>query len=220
MKKTDLANKKMAGGDIKIKLANEGGRINWADEVEEVDPLGARVPPPSSWSKTEVVQKKPAEKVRVRVRKEVTLRKEITYPHYMPLGNHLAMTMGKEGVKKLMKEEGLRTEGEVEELLEKRYVAEMRREPGGCQNPLEEKFRRFDVEALGEGALQRLIRGWESRPDIASVEEGGKTKWFVTFLAMGPHSSHIIPPVAAKEQPSQDRGRGPFRGVEEEVIGH
>ena len=218
MKKTDLANKKMAGGDIKIKLANEGGRINWADEVEEVDPLGARVPPPSGWSTTEVKQKKPAAKVRVR--KEMTLKKEITYPHFMPLGSYLAMTMGKEGVKKLMKEKRLRTEEQLEKLLEERYIAEMRREPGVCQNPLGEEFRRFDVEALEEGALQRLIRGWESRPDIASVEEGGKTKWFVTLQAIGPQSSQIITPVTTKEQPGEDRGRGPFRGVEEEVIGH
>ena len=218
MKKTDLANKKMAGGDIKIKLANEGGRINWADEVEEVDPLGARVPPPSGWSTTEVKQKKPAAKVRVR--KEMTLKKEITYPHFMPLGSYLAMTMGKEGVKKLMKEKGLRTEEQLEKLLEERYIAEMRREPGVCQNPLGEEFRRFDVEALEEGALQRLIRGWESRPEVVCVEEGGKTRWFVTLLAMGPHSSHITTPVTTKEQPSQDRGRGQFRGVEEEVICH
>ena len=218
MKKTDLANKKMAGGDIKIQLADEGGRINWADEVEEVDPLGARVPPPSGWSTTEVKQKKPAAKVRVR--KEMTLKKEITYPHFVPLGSYLAMTMGKEGVKKLMKEKGLRTEEQLEKLLEERCIAEMRRELGVCQNPLGEEFQRFDVEALEEGALQRLIRGWESRPDIASVEEGGKTKWFVTLQAIGPHSSQIITPVTTKEQPSEDRGRGPFRGVEEEVIGH
>ena len=218
MKKTDLANKKMAGGDIKIKLADEGGRINWADEVEEVDPLGARVPPPSGWSTTEVKKKKPAAKVRVR--KEMTLKKEITYPHFMPLGSYLAMTMGKEGVKKMMKELGVKTEKRLEELLEERYVAEMRREPGVCVNPLGDKFQRFDVEALGEAALQRLIHGWESRPDIASVEEGGKTKWFVTLQAMGPHSSQITTPVTTKEQPSEDRGRGPFRGVEDEVIGH
>ena len=218
MKKTDLANKKMAGGDIKIKLANEGGRINWADEVEEVDPLGARVPPPSGWSTTEVKQKKPAAKVRVR--KEMTLKKEITYPHFMPLGSYLAMTMGKEGVKKLMKEKRLRTEEQLEKLLEERYIAEMRREPGVCQNPLGEEFRRFDVEALEEGALQRLIRGWESRPEVVSVEEGGKTRWFVTLLAMGPHSSHITTPVTTKEQPSQDRRRGQIGGVEEEVICH
>ena len=208
----------MAEEKIKINWADEGGWFNWADEVEEEIPLGARVPPPSGWSTVEVVKKKPAEKVRVR--KEVTLKKEITYPHYMPLGRYLTMTMGKEGVKKLMEEIKLRTEEQLEELLEKRYTTEMMRQPGVCQNPLGEEFQSFDVEALGEAAVQRLIAGWESRPDIASVEEGGKTRWFVTLLAMGPHSSHIITPVTTKEQPSQDRGRGPFRGVEEEVIGH
>ena len=65
-----MAKKKMAGGDIKIKLADEGGRINWVEEVEEEDPLGARVPPPSGWSTVEVVKKKPAEKVK-EVRKEL-----------------------------------------------------------------------------------------------------------------------------------------------------
>ena len=208
----------MGGADIKIKLVDEGGRINWADEVEEGDPLGTRVPPPSGWSKTVVVQKKPAEKVRVR--KEVTLRKETTYPHYMPLGSYLAMRLGKEGVKKMTKELGVKTEKRLEELLEERYVAEMRREPGVCVNPLGDEFQRFDVEALGEAALQRLIHGWESRPDIASVEEGGKTKWLMTLQAIGPHSSQIITPVTTKEQPGEDRGRGPFRGVEEEVFGH
>lgn len=212
-----MAKKKMAVGDIKIKLADEGGRINWVEEVEEEDPLGARVPPPSGWSTIEV-KKKPA--VRVRVRKEVTIKKEITYPHYMPLGKYLAWRLGKEGVKKLMKEVGVRTEERLEELLEEWYTAEMMRQPGVCKNPLGEKFRNFDVEALGEGALQRLISGWESRPEVVGVEKGGRTRWFVTLLALGPHSSHIITPVSTKEQPSQDTGRGQFRGAEEKVIGH
>ena len=108
----------MVGADIKIKLADEGGRISWADEVEEVDPLGARVPPPSGWSTTEVKQKKPAAKVRVR--KEMTLRKQITYPHSMPLGSYLAMRLGKEGAKKMMKELGVKTEKRLEVLLEEK----------------------------------------------------------------------------------------------------
>ena len=53
----------MAEEKIKINMADEGGWFNWADEVEEEIPLGARVPPPSGWSTVEVVKKKPAEKI-------------------------------------------------------------------------------------------------------------------------------------------------------------
>ena len=35
----------MAEEKIKINMADEGGWFNWADEVEEEIPLGARVPP-------------------------------------------------------------------------------------------------------------------------------------------------------------------------------
>ena len=59
------------------------------------------------------------------------------------------------------------------------------------------------------------IRGWESGEHIVSVGDGGEAQWFVTLLAMGPCSPLIsTSPIAIKEQ---DKERGPFRGVEEEV---
>ena len=73
---------------------------------------------------------------------------------------------------------------------------------------------------MGEGALQRLIRGWESGPQIVSVSDGGKAQVFVRMLAMSPCSTRIITPIIKEEQASQDTGRGHYRGVTEEVGNH
>ena len=146
-----------------------------------------------------------------RVRREVRIKKETTYPYYVPLGSYLAMRLGEEGMKKLLKEVGVRTE----EQLEEEYMTQIMREPGVCTNPGGPKFQTFDVEKLGEGALQRLIRGWESGLQIVTVGKGRRSRRFVEMLGMGPHSSHII---TTKEQASQDTGRGQTRGVEKEVI--
>ena len=199
---------KMAGSNIEIKIVKEeeGSRINWAEEVETVNPAG--------WSeyKEDIWQRKPAKAV---VKREIKIKKETTYPYEMRLGSYLKLKEGEEGMRRLRKE-GIKNEQQ----LEMRYMEEVLRKPGVCKNPRGEKFRYFDVEALGEGALQRMISGWESRPEVVGVGKGGRTPWFVTLLALGPHSSHIITPVSTKEQPSQDTGRGQFRGVEEEVICH
>ena len=162
----------------------------------------------------EGMRKLPAKKV---VRRKVTIKKETSYPGLMRLGSYLAFREGKEGMKKLQKE-GTKTEEQVEEQLEQKYMEEMMRQPGVCKNPEGEKFQAFDVEALEEGALQRLITGWESRPQIVSVMEGGKTLPYVSLLAMGPHSPYIVGPDISKEQSKQDTGSDVFRGVEKEVI--
>ena len=176
--------------------------VNWAEEVEMQNPF------------KEVVRKKTAKNV---VRRKVTIKKETSYPGLMRLGSYLALREGKAGMKKLRKE-GTKTEEQVEEQLEESYMEDMMRQPGVCKNPEGEKFQTFDVEALGEGALQRLICGWESRPKIVSVKKGGKTLPYVTLLAMGPHSPHLMSPVLTKEQSKQDTGRDVLRGVEKEVI--
>ena len=200
--------------EVKVNLAEEGGWINWSEEVEQEDP-------PSWWSKYEMEQeerqKKP-EKV-VKVKKEVKIKKETTYPYYMRLGSYLALQLGEEGMKKLQREEGVRTV----EKLEERYKKHIMREPGVCNNPSIEASRAFDVEKLGEGALQRLIQKWESGPQIVSIGEGDKAQLCVVMLAMGPNNSsspHIFAPIIKEEQASQDRGRGHSRGVKEEVRNH
>ena len=185
----------MAGTGIKINISDGGSWINWCEEVEREDP-------PGWWSRFEA---KPVERP-VRVKKEVRLKKETTYPYFMPIGSYLAMKEGKEG--------GAR----IEKQLEEKYKAQIMREPGVCRNPDGPKFRAFDVEALGEGALQRLIRGWESGLEIVDVGKGGKTQLCVVMHAMSPSSCYIITPVTTKEEAaSQDTGSDQIKGVDKEV---
>ena len=181
--------------EVKINLAAEGGRIDWSEEVEREDP-------PKWWSTYEAKQKQP-QGVKKEVKKEVRIRKETTYPYYMPVGSYLAMKLGEKGTDKR---------------LEAKFMAQIKREPGVCKGPQNPQFRNFDVEKLDDVALQRLIRGCESGLEIVHVGEVGRTQPCVVMHAMGPHSSQIIIPATTKEQTSQDTGRGQFRGVEEEVI--
>ena len=176
--------------EVKINLAPEGGWINWSEEVEREDP-------PKWWSTYEAKQKKP-----LRVRKEVRIRKETTYPYYMPVGSYLAMKLGEEG---------------TEKRLEAKFMAQIKREPGVCKSPQYPQFRNFDVEKLDEVALQRLIRGCESGLEIVHVEEGGKTRPCVVMHAMSPHSSYMTNLTTTNDQPSQDTGRGQIKGAEKEV---
>ena len=116
-------------------------------------------------------------------------------------------------MKKLLKEEQVKNEQE----LEQKYMERIMREPGLCKNPSRKEYQLFDVTKLGEGALQSRIRGWESGEQIVSVGDGEKAQWFVTLLAMGPCSPLITSPIAINEHAKQDKERGPLRGVEEEV---
>ena len=193
----------------------EEEKINWVEDTEEMYPFEEIVEKEPAKA-VATVRKKPAKKV---VRRKVTIKKETSYPGLMRLGSYLAFREGKEGMKKLQKE-GTKTEEQVEEQLEQKYMEAMMRQPGVCKNPDGEKFKTFDVEALGEGATQRLISEWESRPQIVSVREGGKTLPYVSLLAMGPHSPYIRGPDFSKEQSKQDTGSDLFRGVEKEVINH
>ena len=204
----------------------EEEKINWVEDTEEMYPFEEIVEKEPAKAVATVrkepakavatVRKKPAKKV---VRRKVTIKKETSYPGLMRLGSYLAFREGKEGMKKLQKE-GTKTEEQVEEQLEQKYMEEMMRQPGVCKNPDGEMFQTFDVEALGEGVIQRLISEWESRPQIVSVREGGKTLPYVSLLALGPHSPYISGPDFSKEQSKHDTGGDVFRGVEKEVINH
>ena len=213
--------------EVKINMAEEGGSINWVDDVDEEIPpwekVDMEIPHWDAWDGKQVKPVEKAARVKkvveikkaLRVKRVVTIKKETTHPYLMPLGSYLAMMLGEEGMRKLLKEEGVRTEKKLEE----KYMRQIMREPGPCKNPGEE-FQTFDVTKLGEGALQRLIRGWESGPQIVSVSDGGKAQVFVRMLAMSPCSTRIITPIIKEEQASQDTGRGHYRGVEEEVRSH
>ena len=219
--------KKMATSDIKITFGDEGGSINWVDDLDEEIPpwenVNVEIPHWDAWDGKQVKPVERAARVKkvveikkaLRVKRVVTIKKETTHPYLMPLGSYLAMMLGEEGMRKLLKEEGVRTEKKLEE----KYMRQTMREPGPCKNPGEE-FQTFDVTKLGEGALQRLIRGWESGPQIVSVSDGGKAQVFVRMLAMSPCSNHIITPITTKEQPKQDTVEGQLKGVKEKVNIH
>ena len=216
----------------------EEEKINWVEDTEEMYPFEEEIVEKKPAKAVATVEKKPAKAVatvekkpakavatlrkkpaKKVVRRKVTIKKETCYPGLMRLGSYLAFREGKEGMKKLQKE-GTKTEEQVEEQLEQKYMEEMMRQPGVCKNPDGEMFQTFDVEALGEGAIQRLISEWESRPQIVSVREGGKTLPYVSLLALGPHSPYISGPDFSKEQSKHDTGGDVFRGVEKEVINH
>ena len=219
--------------DIEVTFADEDASINWADEMGEILPPYEDIYSWASFEEQQVKQERPAEKpARVRklqeqkpaqkparVRKPLTIndiRKETTHPYLFPLGDYLAMKLGEEGMRKLLRDERVRTPEE----LEKRYLTQVMRQPGIAKNPGPQVKKLFNVEMLDESALQRLIRGWECGPELVSVGEDSNARVFVKMLAMGPLSSHIIYPITTKEQPSQDAGSVPPKGVDKEVNIH
>ena len=213
--------------EVKINMAEEGGSINWVDDVDEEIPpwekVDMEIPHWDAWDGKQVKPVERAARVKkvveikkaLRVKRVVTIKKETTHPYLMPLGSYLAMMLGEEGMRKLLKEEGVRTEKQLEE----RYMRQVMREPGPCKNP-GEGFETFDVTKLGQGAVQRLIEGWESGPQIVTVTKSGKAQVFVRMLAMSPFSPHIINPITTEEQPKKDTVEGQLKGVKQEVNIH
>ena len=203
--------------NIEVTFADKDASIKWADEMDEILPPWEDPTVKPSWASFEqqqVKKQRPAEKP---ARKPVTIydiRKETTHPYLFPLGDYLAMKLGEEGMRKLLRDERVRTPEE----LEKRYLAQVMRQPGIAKNPGPQVKKFFNVEMLEEGALQRLIRGWEQGPEIVSVGEDGNAKVFVKMLAMSP--LHIMHPFTIKEQPSEDTGSVPSKGVNKEVNIH
>ena len=221
--------KKMAVGDIKITLGEEGGSINWVDDLDEEIPpwenMDMDIPHWDAWDGKQVKPVERAVKVKkavktkkaLRVKREVTIKKETTHPHLMPLGSYLAMQLGEEGMRKLRKDTGVRTEKQLEE----RYSREILREAGECQNPGTMVSRNFDVEKLGPAEQWTLIRKYQAGPKILRVDKGEKSELFVVLHAMGPHDPLITTPVTFKEQQAkQDTGSSQLREVEAEVMNH
>ena len=156
----------------------EGGWINWAEEVEETDPIG--------WYEYQEVEKKPA-KAAVKKR-EVYIKKETTHPYQMRLGSYLALREGEEGMRRLRKM-GIRTEQQLEE----KYMEGIMAKLGVCQNSVfekkgEETVQKFDIEKEGEEAVKKWITNWRSREKIEShyFPATGKTEYYVVLLAMSP----------------------------------
>ena len=78
--------------------------------------------------------------------------------------------------------------GVTEHKLEEKFMKEILRRPGICQNPAEKGFQKFDVEKLDEEAVMNRIRGYASGPMIRSRlnPASGSTEHFVVLLAMSP----------------------------------
>ena len=211
----------MEVGDIKF---------DWFEEVEEWGEFGpswdgeGKTPgwdDDHYWGRLVVRKERKVvrERKEVWVRKEVRVRKEVTnktYPHLMPLCSYMAMKLGEEGYKKLLKEENSRTEEQLEEKL----MARIKRELGVCRNPEDEKFRSpdFDVEKMDEDALKKQIRGWERGLKIVEVDNGGKTRHFVVIHALGPNYFDSLQPLVKREEAPVSTGEGQLRGFEQEVI--
>ena len=178
--RTAEGDSKMGGGKIEVNLDSrgEGGAwINWAEEVEEMDPIG--------WYEYQEVERKPAKaavKRKPAVKKrQFKIKKETTHPYQMRLGTYLALREGEEGMRRLRKE-GIRTEQQLED----RYMKGVLGKPGVCKNS--DVDQKFDIDKLGEEAVKKLIRGCRSGPMIESrfYPGTGKTEYYVVLLAMSP----------------------------------
>ena len=171
----------------------EGGWINWAEEVEETDPIG--------WYEYQEVEKKPA-KAAVKKR-EVNIKKETTHPYQMRLGSYLALREGEEGMRRLRKK-GITTEQQLEE----RYMEGILGKLGVCKNPVYDQ--KFDIEKLGEEAVKKLIRDWRSGEKIEShfFPSTGKTEYYIVLLAMSP-VQEVQKKRTEKEESQRDTETGP-----------
>ena len=189
--------------EVNIDWRGEGGAwINWAEEVEEMDPIG--------WYEYKEVEKKPAKAAVERQpakaalkKREVKIKKETTHPYQMRLGSYLALREGEEGMRRLRKK-GIKTEQELEE----RYMEGILGKLGVCKNSVFEQT--FDITELGEEAVKKLIRDWRSGEMIEShfFPATGKTEYYVVLLAMSP-VQEVQKKGAQKEESQEDTDTGP-----------
>ena len=154
----------MRDAGIEIHIEEDGGSFNWEKVVEKESGKAG-------------VKKKRVKRVR-----DAPLRSTPSYPYEMRVGTYLARREGPEGMRKLQ------MKGVTEHKLEEKFMKEILRRPGICQNPAEKGFQKFDVEKLDEEAVMNRIRGYASGPMIRSRlnPASGSTEHFVVLLAMSP----------------------------------
>ena len=181
---------------VEVKVVEDGGWINWVDEVEEEN----------TEKYFKVVKVERREHLKAAVRKRVKTNRmgkcQTTYPYEMRLGTYLAMKEGEVGMRRLFKL-GVKTHERLEELYVEQVIS---RELGVCANPLNAEFQKFNVEALGEEAVKKLIRSWQSglKTEARKNPENGKTNYYVRLLAMSPGQGDPIR--AEKEEQEQQTG--------------
>ena len=116
--------------NIEVTFADKDASIKWADEMDEILPPWEDPTVKPSWASFEqqqVKKQRPAEKPARKPVPIYDIRKETTHPYLFPLGDYLAMKLGEEGMRKLRKDTGVRTEKQLEE----RYSREILKEAGG-----------------------------------------------------------------------------------------
>ena len=169
----------MRDAGIEIHIEADGGSFNWVEDVEVERP-------PWTWYKDKVVEKESGKagvkKKRVKRARDAPLTSTPSYPHEMRVGTYLAMREGPEGMRKL------KMKGVTEQKLEEKFMKQILRKPGICQNPESKEFQTFDVEKLEEEAVKKLIRGCASGPKIRSRlnHASGSIEHFVVLLALSP----------------------------------
>ena len=171
----------MRDGGIEMRIVDEGegGSLSWAEEVEVEHPSW-------TWFKDQIVEKESektgVKKKRVKTGRDAPLKVTPSYPHEVRVGTYLAMRHGPEEMRKLKKK------GVTEQKLEDKFMAQILRSPGICQNPGIEESQLFDVEKLDEEAVKNLIRRCASGPMINSRYNpaSGKTEHYMVLLAMSP----------------------------------
>ena len=170
---------KDGGTEICVVDEGEGGSLSWAEEVEMEHPSW-------TWFKDQIVEKESekagVKKKRVKRGRDAPLKSAPSYPYEVRVGTYLAMREGPEGMRKLEKA------GVTAEKLEVKFMEEILRRPGICQNPSIEGSKYFDVEKLDEEAVKNLLRRCASGPEIKSLynSASGKTEHYMVLLAMSP----------------------------------
>ena len=180
--------------EMEVNVVEDGGCFNWAEQGN------------TGMSFKRLVKAERRKNMKVSVTKRLNARGIVesvtTYPYEMKLGTYLVLKEGEAGMRRL----GVKTPERLEQLYVEQVVL---REPGVCANP-DKEFQKFDVEALCDEAVKRLISSWESGLKIEARQNpvNGRTNYYVRLLAMSPGQGDLIRAVKEKQQEqTEDDGK-------------
>ena len=179
--------RKMRRLEMEVNVVEDGGWIKWAEHVHQDNTE-------MYFKRLVKAERRKDMKAAVRNRLNAMVKSVTTYPYEMKLGTYLAVKEGEAGMRRL----GVKTPERLEQLYVEQVVL---REPGVCANPARE-FQTFDVEALSDEAVKRLISRWESGLKIEARQNpvNGRTNYYVRLLAMSPGQGDLIRAVKEKQQ--------------------
>ena len=187
--------RKMRRLEMEVNVVEDGGWIKWAEHVHQDNTE-------MYFKRLVKAERRKDMKAAVRNRLNAMVKSVTTYPYEMKLGTYLAVKEGEAGMRRL----GVKTPERLEQLYVEQVVL---REPGICANPNKE-FQKFNVEALCDEAVKRLITSWESGLKIEAHQNpgNGRTDYYVRLLAMSPGQGDLIRAVKEKQQEqTEDDGK-------------